>query len=114
MTVNLNNKRTMEDKISYFWTGKILHFISVLEHICIDKLPFRQWCQLPAWQNMKNCAFALRVGEGADYYQFCRGANAGQLVDKYNICDGLYDCFDRQVGQIDTSSSFEIPFFWIE
>ena len=64
-------------------------------HIVIDKLLFREWCQLGAWQNVRGCAFRLTDGDGDGYYQFCRGASACQLVKTQNLCDGGYDCFDR-------------------
>ena len=57
---------------------------------------FRQWCQLPAWQNMRGCSFDFSNEKHKSLYSFCRGSNACQMVEKVNICDGGYDCFDRQ------------------
>ena len=61
--------------------------------------PFRDWCHLSAWHNMIGCSLKFLTYQKnipkAGPYSFCRGTC--QLVTSYGICDGVYDCFDRQV-----------------
>ena len=94
MAVILNIWNKVEIGVNYFMEGQIRQF--KFSHIVIDKLLFREWCQLGAWQNVRGCTFYLTGGDGgARDYQFCRGASACQLVNTLYLCDGVYDCFDR-------------------
>ena len=62
---------------------------------------------LPAWKSTKGCPFFLVNEKVGGIAQFCGGSSACQLVSSNAICDGSYDCFDRQVGKA-------IKLIWIQ
>lgn len=55
---------------------------------------------------MEGCPFILGNDKGTEqYYHFCKGTSACQLIQDKRICDGRFNCFDRQV-VFDCSSAF--------
>ena len=57
----------------------------------------RQWCEFPVWKTLGGCT--TPTGEKDQNYviTFCRESCQLRRDDKRLECDGLFECFDRQV-----------------
>ena len=56
---------------------------------------------------MEGCPFHLFKEKERTWYHFCKGASACQLIKFDTICDGRYDCYDREVDDIPYASERE-------
>ena len=65
---------------------KIISKTKTLDNSC------RKWCELPSWKFLKGCGI-----HGFDM-QLC--SRSCQLVSKNDICNGLFDCSDRQINLV--------------
>ena len=56
---------------------------------------------------MEGCPFILGNDKGTEqYYHFCKGTSACQLIQDKRICDGRFNCFDRQVDMLYSFTNF--------